>query len=344
MSLSILWSGPTVSASFHGRTDDSIDTVISVILARGLQALIVALVVGIFSFVMMKALPGDAAYRIAAGRYGYDMMDAASAEIVRAELGLDQPWLVQLADWISTLARFDLGNSLVYGTPVIDNITVQLGYSLLLAAGAVLTSLLIALPVGIAAGLRPGGLMDRASLGLSVLLRAIPFFALGILLILVFAIRLDLLPVAGFRGFKYLVLPSLTLGLGLAAVSNRVVRDAVADAMSAEWRIFARTKGLSARFTMFRHVLRNAALPVVAYVGVQLALLIEGVVIVETVFAWPGIGHALVHAIFSRDIAMVQGTALTLGLLYVALNLSIDLACRGIDPRTRAAGQMGSGP
>lgn len=316
---------------------------ISAFLARGLQAVLVALIVSVFSFIMMKALPGDAAYRIAAGRYGYDMMDAASAEVVRKELGLDQPLLLQLADWISALAKFDLGKSLVYGTPVMDEIAVQLGYSLLLAAGAVLASLLIALPVGIAAGLRPGGLVDKASFSLSVFLRAIPFFALGILLILVFAIQLDLLPVAGFHSLEHLVLPSLTLGLGLATVSNRVVRDAVADAMTAEWRLFSRTKGLSARLTMLRHVLRNAALPVVAYVGVQLAYLIEGVVIVEAVFAWPGIGHALVHAIFSRDIPMVQGTALTLGLLYVVLNLCIDLACRGIDPRTRLSAREKQG-
>jgi len=155
-------------------------------------------------------------------------------------------------------------------------------------------------------------------------------------LVLVFAVQLKLFPVAGFKSFANLILPSFTLGLGLAAVSNRVVRDAVADAMSADWRLFSRTKGLSSRLTLGRHVLRNAALPVVTYVGVQLAYLIEGVVIVETVFAWPGIGHALVHAIFGRDIAMVQGTALVLGLTYVALNLIVDLACRGIDPRGRA--------
>ena len=162
-----------------------------------------------------------------------------------------------------------------------------------------------------------------------------PAFALGIVLVLIFAVQLKLFPVAGFRGFQHLILPSLTLGLGLAAVSNRVVRDAVVEAMSAEWRLFARTKGLSAGVTMIRHVLRNASLPVVTYVGVQMAYLIEGVVIVETVFAWPGIGHALVHAIFARDISMVQGTALTLGLIYVVLNLVIDLACRSIDPRSQ---------
>lgn len=304
---------------------------------RGLQAVIVAVIVGVVSFAMMQALPGDAAYRIAAGRYGYDIMDAAAAEAVRIELGLDRPALVQLWAWLTTLAQFDLGISAVYGTPVADEIATQLGYSMLLAAGAVVASLLIALPLGIASGLNPGGGLDRATLGVSIFLRAIPAFALGVVLVLIFAVQLKLFPVAGFKSFANLVLPSLTLGLGLASVSNRVVRDAVADAMNADWRLFARTKGLSARMTLWRHVLRNAALPVVTYVGVQLAYLIEGVVIVETVFAWPGIGHALVHAIFGRDIAMVQGTALVLGLTYVALNLIVDLACRGIDPRERSA-------
>ncbi len=304
---------------------------------RGLQAVVVALVVGLISFAMMSALPGDAAYKIAAGRYGYDMMDSAAAEAVRAELGLDRHWSAQLYSWLSALAHLDLGRSLVYGTPVIDEIRTQLGYTLLLAAGAVVASVLIAVPVGVAAGLRPDGIVDRVSLAISVFFRAIPAFALGVVLVLVFAVQLDLFPVAGFRGIEHLVLPSLTLGLGLAAVSNRVVRDSVQEAMRSEWRLFARTKGLSARLTVTRHVLRNASLPVVTYVGVQMAYLIEGVVIVESVFAWPGIGHALVHAIFGRDIAMVQGTALTLGLLYVALNLMIDLTCRGIDPRTRAA-------
>ena len=311
--------------------------VLAALAQRGLQALIVAVIVGAVSFAMMQALPGDAAYRIAAGRYGYDMMDAAAADAVRAELGLDNHWTVQLIDWLGALAQFDLGRSLVYGTPVLDEIVTQLGYSLLLALGAVVASLLIALPVGIAAGLDPGGWLDRTTLALSVFLRAVPAFALGVVLVLIFAVQLRLLPVAGFRGPEHLILPSLTLGLGLAAVSNRVVRDSVVDAMASEWQLFARTKGLSTRLTMVRHVLRNASLPVVAYVGVQLAYLIEGVVIVETVFAWPGIGHALVHAIFGRDIAMVQGTALSLGLLYVALNLCVDLACRGIDPRNRGA-------
>lgn len=309
---------------------------VAALAARGLQAFLVAIIVGIVSFAMMQALPGDAAYRIAAGRYGYDMMDAESAAAVRAELGLDRPWAMQLLDWLGALAQFDLGRSFVTGTPIIEEVSHQLGQSLILAGGAVVVSVLVAVPVGVLSGLYPGGLLDRIGLGVSIFLRAVPAFALGVVLVLAFAIHLRMLPVAGFRGPEHLILPSMTLGLGLAAVSSRVVRDSVVDAMASEWRLFARTKGLTARVTVLRHVIRNAALPVVAYIGVQLAYLIEGVVIVETVFAWPGIGHALVHAIFHRDIAMVQGTALTLGLLYVGLNIVIDLACRGIDPRSRA--------
>jgi len=298
---------------------------------------LVAVVVGIVSFSMMQALPGDSAYRIAAGRYGYDMMDAASADAVRTELGLDQPKSVQLLNWLGSLAKFDLGNSAVTDMPVSEELKDLMGFSLLLAGAGLAVSLLIALPVGIAAGLRPGGLIDRVSLGASIFFRAMPAFALGVLLMLALAVHSKLLPVAGFKGPQHLILPALTLGLGLAAVSSRVIRDAVSEAMTAEWRLFSRTKGLSPKQTLRRHVLRNAALPVVVYVGVQLAYLIEGVVIVESVFAWPGIGHALVHAIFGRDVPMVQGTALALGLLYVLLNLIIDLCCRGIDPRQRAS-------
>lgn len=309
----------------------------SALAGRATQAVVVAVVVGIVSFAMMQALPGDSAYRIAAGRYGYDMMDAASADQVRAELGLDRPQSAQLMSWLGSLAQFDLGKSSVTGNPVSEELKVQLGHSLLLAGAGVLMSLLIAIPVGIIAGLRPGGWFDRLTLGASIFLRAIPAFAIGVLLILAFAVHNKWLPVAGFKGPEHLILPALTLGLGLAAVSSRVIRDAVQEAMSAEWRLFSRTKGLSPTLTLVRHVFRNAALPVVAYVGVQLAYLIEGVVIVESVFSWPGIGHALVHAIFGRDVPMVQGTALALGLLYVLLNLVIDLSCHGIDPRRRAS-------
>jgi len=308
------------------------------LLSRLAQAVTVALVVAVASFAMMQALPGDAAYRIAAARYGYDVMDAAAAEVVRAELGLDRPVAVQLFSWVADLATFDLGRSLVTGQPVWHELAGQLGASLALAFAAVFTSILIAIPVGVLTGLNAGGRFDRMLLAISVTLRAIPAFALGVVLMLFLAVEVKLLPVAGYGEAKHFVLPSLALALGLAAVSNRVIRDAVVNAINSQWHAFSRTKGLSRRAAMMRHVARNAAVPSVAYIGVQLAYLIEGVVIIESVFAWPGIGHALVHAIFERDVPMVQGTALTLGLLFVVLSFIVDLTCRTLDPRGATAG------
>jgi len=308
----------------------------SIVVSRLIQAVLVALVVGIVSFAMMQALPGDAAYRIAAGRYGYDIMDAQVANMVRLELGLEQPVLLQLWHWLVQLASFDLGKSLVSGYSVWQEVTSQLGASVALAITAVIVSMSIAIPLGFVAGMRAGGVIDRVTLAVSVILRSVPSFALGVVLMLVLALQLKWLPVAGFGELRHFVLPSLALGLSLAAVSNRVVRDSVSAAAKSSWFQFSRTKGLSRAASQRRHVARNVAAPTLAYVGVQLAFLIEGVVIIESVFSWPGIGHALVHAIFERDVPMVQGTALTLGLIFVFLNLAVDLLCRLIDPREQA--------
>lgn len=301
------------------------------------QAALVAIVVGLLSFAMMEALPGDAAYRIAASRYGYDMMDAAAAEAVRAELGLDRPAIVRLGQWLAQLATFDLGRSLVSGQPVIHEVAHQAGASAILAACALLVALAIAIPLGTAAGLNPGGGLDRFTLIFSVLLRAVPSYALAVVLILVFAVQLRWLPVAGYGGLRHFVLPTLTLGLGLAALSSRVVRDAVRGVDSSGYMRFARLKGLTDAQAIRRHGPRNVAGPLAALIGVQVALLIEGVVVVESIFAWPGIGHAMVHALFARDVPMVQGTTLILGLGFVVVRGVTEAIALAADPRLEAA-------
>lgn len=306
-----------------------------IVLQRGVQAVVVALLVGMLSFLMMRLLPGDMAFRIAAGRYGYDMVTAQAAEAVRIELGLGLPWIDGLFAWWHRLVRFDLGVSAVTGAPVAGEIAHQLGHTLKLALAALAVSCAIAVPLGFASGMRPDGRLDRMTLWLSVLLRALPPFVLGILLVAVFAVQLGVMPAGGDTSHGTLVAPALTLGLGLAATTLRVARDAMAAATAAPWFLFARTKGLTDRAALLRHGVRNAAVPLVAYLGVQLVYLVEGVVVVETLFAWPGIGHALVHAIFGRDVPMIQGTALVMGLLFVALNALVDLACAWIDPRVR---------
>tara|TARA_R110002020_G_scaffold358559_12_gene571105 strand:+ start:56653 stop:57582 length:930 start_codon:yes stop_codon:yes gene_type:complete len=304
--------------------------------SRLVQALMVAVLIGTATFVMMRSLPGDAAWRIAAGRYGYDNVNAAAADAVRAELGLEGPALPALLHWLGDLARFDFGNSLVTGQPVIDEIAHQLGASASLAVVAVLLSLLIGPPFGILAGLRPGGILDRMLLVVSTGVKAVPQFLLALVLIVFLAVQLRWLPAAGHGEARHFILPSLTLALGLAAVSARIARDAMARIADMPFWRFAQWKGLTERQTLIRHGLRNVSVPLITYLGLQFVTLVEGVIIVESIFGWPGIGHALVHAIFSRDVPMVQGTALVLGLGFVVVNAAIDLAVRRLDPRAVA--------
>lgn len=308
----------------------------SALASRLVQAVMVAVLIGTATFAMMRALPGDAAWRIAAGRYGYDNVNAQAADAVREELGLGGPVLPALGRWFADLARLDFGTSLVSGQPVIDEIGHQLGASLQLALAALLLSLLIGPPLGILAGLRPGGVLDRSLLVLSTGLKAVPQFLMALLLILFLAVHLRWLPAAGHGEARHFILPSLTLALGLAAVNTRIARDAMARIAAMPFYRFAQWKGLSPRQTLLRHGLRNVSVPLVTYLGLQFVTLVEGVVVVEAVFGWPGIGHALVHAIFSRDVPMVQGTALVLGLGFVLVNAGIDLAVRRLDPRVSA--------
>ncbi|ARU01168.1 ABC transporter permease [Yoonia vestfoldensis] len=305
----------------------------NMLVARLVQALAVALLVGAATFAMMRSLPGDAAWRIAAGRYGYDNVTAAAADAVHAELGLGGPWLPAFAQWMGDLLRLDFGVSLVSGQPVLQEIAHQLGASLWLALAAVGLSLLIGPPLGILAGLRPGGWLDQSLLLVSTALKAVPQFLMALILILVLSVQWGWLPAAGYGTARHFILPALALGLGLAAVNARIARDAMARIAAMPFYHFARWKGLSRRQVLWRHGLRNVAVPLLTYLGLQFVLLVEGVVVIESIVGWPGIGHALVHAVFSRDVPMVQGTALVLGLGFVLVNALIDLALVRIDPR-----------
>lgn len=305
-----------------------------ILAARLGQAVLVALIVGIASFLLAEALPGDQAFRIAAGRYGDDLVSTAAAEAVRQELGLDRPWSVRLGAWIVDLATLNLGVSLVSGEPVLRELAHQLGYTLGLSVMALALSAVMGPPLGALMALRAGSALDNVGLAGSAVLRAMPTFVVGLGLMLLLAVQFAWLPAAGYDEPAAWILPSLTLALGLAAVSSRVARDATVGVLRSGHVAFARAKGLSERQVLRRHALRNAASPVVAYLGVQLVVLVEGVVVVETLFAWPGIGHALVHAVVARDIPVIQGTALIMGLLFVLLNAAVDLACAVIDPRS----------
>ncbi|GEM80468.1 ABC transporter permease [Vibrio superstes NBRC 103154] len=307
-----------------------------ILFKRLAQAGFVAWAVGTLTFVLMRMLPGDFAFRIAAARYGYDYVNQAAADAVRDELGLGRSAIVQYFDWLINLVQFDLGDSLVSGNPVTQELYHQLGHSLQLAVFATFFSLMIAVPIGVMAGRRVGKSTDQLSLFLSILARAQPVFVIGLILVLIFALNLKLLPVAGFGSSEYLILPALALALSMAAMSNRIIRNATHDVLASPFYRFARFKGLTEKQAFEHHAQPNITLPVIAFVGIQSVALVEGIVMVESLFSWPGIGHALAHAIFGRDVPMIQGAALVMGLLFVFINTCIDLVGYWLDPRQRA--------
>ena len=309
--------------------------VVRVLRERAFQALAVVLLVSTACFAIVQSLPGDIGFRIAAGRYGYDQVTAASADAVRHELGLDRPAWQQLLDWLGDLLSLNLGTSLVTGASVSTELGLYLSSSIQLAVAALIAGLAAGATVGTFAAARPGGVMDRLTTLWVSAARALPPFLLGLVLILVFSVQLGALPAVGHGETGNIVLPAATLAVGLSGLFARVTRDAVVQVRQSDYVRFAATKGLSDRLVFLRHVLRNSGVTLIAYVGVQLLILIEGVVVVESLFAWPGLGHALVHAIFWRDIPVIQATALALALLVVVLNTVVDLGSLALDPRPR---------
>ncbi len=258
------------------------------------------------------------------------------ADRIRREEGLDRPLAAQYAAWIGRLAAGDLGRSMVSRKPVVEELAYHARPTLLLGAAGWLLSYAIALPLGVLAGLRPGGWADRATTVAAVALASLPSFLVGIGLISVFALTLRWLPPAGARTGAHMVLPALTLALGLAAYSVRVLRNAVAEVRAAFYMTFARIRGLGAGHALRRHGVRNAAIPVATFAALQLAAVMDGFVVVETLFAYPGLGELLVKALLARDVPVIMGAGLLMGLLYAGLNLLADLLCLWLDPRRRA--------
>lgn len=298
-----------------------------------IQTSLVTLVVGTLTYFLTKLLPGDMAYRIAAGRYGHDMVDSVAAEIVRKELGLDQSSIARYFNWLFDLVTWDLGVSLVSGTKITTLLLHEFGSTLTLALTALAISLLLGPPIGVFVAYSKSTFAEKISMTMAVALRSVPAYVIGIILIVLFSVCLHWLPAAGCGEPKYYVLPALTLALPLITVSVRITSNSLKSVMASDYFEFSRLKGLNWLQALLRHGLRNMAIPVIAYHGVQLIYLIEGLVIIETLFAWPGIGHSMVHAVFARDIPMIQGTAMTLALSFVVLNTLLDLTYSWVDPR-----------
>ena len=297
------------------------------------QALATAAVLASLCFVFVHALPGDLALRVAAARVGDERVTPETADRIRREEGLDRPIIVQYGAWMSNLAQGDLGRSLVSGKPVTQELAYHGALTLQLGLIGWLLSYLIAMPLGLAAGFRPGGVIDRATDMLAVTLASLPSFLVGIGLITLFALTLRWLPPAGFRTGSHMVLPAVTLAFSLVAYSIPVIRNAVVDVRSAFFMTFARLKGLDARAAFRHHGMRNAAVPVVTYAALQFAFVIDGFVVVETLFNYPGLGELLVKALIARDVPIIMGIGLMIGFAFAIVSLVADLICLWLDPR-----------
>jgi ABC-type dipeptide/oligopeptide/nickel transport system permease component len=264
---------------------------------------------------------------------------AAPGELaqLRHSLDLDQPLLQQYAHYLARLARGDLGQSLKYQAPVRRVIFDRYPATLQLAFLALIVCAAIAIPAGIVAAHRRGRPADRA-IGLFTLFGlAVPNFALGPMLILLFSIELGLLPVSGRGGPLNYILPAATLGAALAAILTRMVRGAMLEELSSDYVRTARAKGLGTAAVLFRHAFRNALIPVITILGLQFGTLLAGTIVTETIFSWPGIGRLTVQAISSRDYPLLQGCILVISVSYMLVNLLTDLLYSFVDPRVRLA-------
>lgn len=290
---------------------------------------------------LLALVPGDPVVTL----LGLEATPEAIATL-RARYALDQPLPLRFLSWLGHAVTGDLGRSIQTGRPVLGMVGAALVPTLQLAAAALLASLAIALPAGVTAATRRGRLPDAAASLAALAGLSLPSFWLGILLILTFSIRLPWLPSSGYvpfsqaplEAFRHLLLPALTLGAALAAATMRMTRSAMLDVLPSEFIRTALAKGLTGRRVVWRHALRPALAPIVTLVALQLGQLLGGVVVTETVFAWPGIGKLIVDAIFARDYPVVQGAILVTATLFVLTNLLADMLCLAIDPRTRDAG------
>jgi peptide/nickel transport system permease protein len=299
---------------------------------RLIRAVPVILGVMTLVFFMIHMLPGDPAEEIASRGPG---MSPEAIQQIRVRLGLDKPLYVQYWEFVSRTAQGDLGRSILNNRAVSTMIREQLGATVQLTVAGILTAILIGVPLGIIAAVRQNSWVDSASMTVALLGVAMPGFWLGLLLIYLFAVKLHWLPVIGGSGLRGLILPAFTLGFGAAAIIARLVRSSMLEVLRQEYMTTARAKGLRQRSVILRHGLKNALIPVVTIIGLQFGNLLGGAVVIETVFARQGIGRLAINAILAKDFPVIQGTVLFAALVYVSVNLMVDLLYSVIDPRIR---------
>ncbi|MCM2346459.1 MAG: ABC transporter permease [Acidovorax soli] len=298
---------------------------------RLLQAIFVVLVVTLFVAYAVR-LSGDPALMLAQGAGSVTEEDLRN---IREGLGLERPFAVQYFEFLRGAVVGDLGKSFMGGTPVSRLIADALPATLALALVSLFLSVLVSVPLGIQAAVHKGKGTDQCIRILSLVGLSFPNFWLAIMLVLLLSITFPLLPPSGWDGPISLVMPALTMAIILSATNVRLVRTAMLETLSAQYIMVARAKGLKDRVVLYKHALRNCAIPLITYIGLQFGNLVGGLVVVERVFNWPGLGTLAFEAIASRDYPVLQGTVTVLSVLIVAVNLLVDIAYGLVDPRIR---------
>ena len=300
------------------------------IFRRLLSTIPVLFGISLMLFFLLRALPGDPAQVIAG-----ELATQDEVELIRQQLGLDEPVYVQYAKFLSRIVRFDLGTSTRTQYPVTQEIAPRLLNTVILAVAATILACLLGVPAGIVAAVKPYTTMDMVVTALALFGMSMPAFWLGLMLIIIFSVKLKLLPVGGSGGFVYLILPAITLAASLVAVVARNTRSAMMEVLAQDYITTARSKGVQEKMVIIRHGLKNSFIPIITVVGLQFGTMLGGTVLTETVFAWPGLGRLLISSILARDYPVIQGSILIFALLFVLTNLVVDMTYVYFDPKVR---------
>ncbi|MFH0800203.1 MAG: ABC transporter permease [Pseudomonadota bacterium] len=300
------------------------------VIKRILMMIPVLLAVSTIVFLLIHVIPGDPVDII----LGEQALAADRAELAH-EMHLDLPLATQYARFVGGLAEGDWGRSIFDGRPVLSHLKERAGATFILALCAMSIAILVAIPAGIIAAVKRGGLWDRAMMVMALAGISVPNFWLGPVLILIFSVHFRLLPISGGSSVASLILPAVTLGFGVAAMISRLTRASMMEEIRREYMTTARAKGLSERTVMYKHALRNALNPVISIVGLQVGSLLAGAIITERVFGWPGIGMLLIDSISRRDYPVVSGCVLAISFAYVIINTATDCLYKVADPRIK---------
>jgi peptide/nickel transport system permease protein len=300
------------------------------IIRRALQSILTVLIAAALVFFAARLTPGDPA-ELMLGEGAPPEQIAA----VRAAWGLDDPLHTQFVVYFGNLLRGDLGDSRMYNAPVLDMILDRLPATIQLSVAAMALAILLAIPLGTISALRQGSVLDNSIGTVTIGLQSFPSFFLGVQLILIFSVALRWLPSSGSDGWKYLILPAMTLAADSTALMTRVFRAEMIRILRQDYVRVAYSKGLSHSYVILRHVFRNALNPLVTVVGLRFGAFLSGAVVTETIFGWPGIGRLILSSVFARDYPMIQGIVLVGAIIFTLINFTVDIIYAFLDPRVR---------